>query len=69
MNVNEWLQYYQYVRLNDRRKAEMIERTGGLKTIIDIKTCKKRLETQEEAVIRIKAEIDELPNPPKESLK
>jgi hypothetical protein len=52
MNRTEWLKYYRHVKLNDRRKSELIGRTGGL----------NQGEDEEQALTRLRSEMDALPD-------
>lgn len=69
MEIQEWKQYYQFVKLNPRRRAEMVARCGGIKTVVDPKTLKSRDETLEEAAARIEAEINALPDPKEQAIR
>ena len=56
MNETLWREYYRFVKLDDRRKKEMVERCGGVK-VLNPQTPKARPETIDEAAVRIKKEI------------
>jgi len=57
MDETQWREYYRFVRLDDKRKKEMVERCGGVKDIVNPLTQKKHQETIDEAAVRIKKEI------------
>ena len=64
MNIEQWKQYYTGILsrtfLRPEKKAEIIERCGGLKVRIlsDNKSNMiNRKETEDEAIVRLKAEV------------